>query len=280
MAVTAAILACAVWGGKAWWADDAAVNARTIYQPLGIRASLQDGNRLEMRLVDPGWAVRRRLDNLVPDHGHLMHLFLVRWPAMDEFFHLHPDQSAPGYFGMALPSLPAGHYRIYGDIVHDSGLAETALGEVDLPDVTGAALAGDDAGGPMPGDPELHWIRDGAAITARQINLFRFQLAGREGPDELEPYMGMGGHAEFLSADGSVFAHVHPTGTVPMAAMTVASPEAMMSMHSMEIGKEVSFPYGVPKPGRYRMFVQLRRGTVRTASFDFTVSPEAGNGPV
>ena len=274
MAFTAVLLATVLWGGDAWWADDAATNAKKIYKPLGISASLDGPGRMDLRLTDPGWLPLRRLDDIVPDHGHLMHLFLIRWPKMDEFFHLHPDQTSSGDYSLALPSLPAGHYRIYGDIVHENGFAETAVGEVDLPEVTGAALDGDDAGGAMPGDPGIVWLQDPAKpIRAREVNLFRFELRGPDGPEDLEPYMGMGGHAEFVKLDGSVFAHVHPTGTVPMAAVTVASPEAMMAMHRVEIGKVVSFPYGLPEPGRYRVFVQLRKGSVRTGAFDLTVTP-------
>jgi hypothetical protein len=87
----------------------------------------------------------------------------------------------------------------------------------------------------------------------------------------MEPYMGMGGHAEFVRDDGAVFAHVHPTGSVPMASVSIASPDAMMAMHQMEAGPEVSFPYGVPAPGKYRVFVQMKRaGTVETGAFAFT----------
>lgn len=278
MAFTAALIGAAAWGGNSWWAGDAADNQRKIYKPLGFAASLEGGNRLDLRITDPGWLNLRRLDDIVPDHGHLMHLFLIRWPmavqGADEFFHLHPDQTAPGFFSLALPSLPAGRYRIFGDIVHENGLAETAVGEMDLPNVAGAPLTGDDAGGSISGAGEMVWLRDPAKpIVAKQASLFSFQLQGPDGPEPLEPYMGMGGHAEFVSRDGSVFAHVHPTGTVPMASVTVASPQAMMAMHQMEIGKTVSFPFGLPAPGKYRVFVQLRHDGVKTGAFDLTVVP-------
>ena len=94
--------------------------------------------------------------------------------------------------------------------------------------------------------------------------------------DDLEPYMGMGGHAEFIKEDGSVFAHVHPTGSVPMASVAVASPAAMMAMHETKPGSVVSFPYGVPTPGKYRIFVQMKRaGKVETGGFEFTALPLA-----
>ena len=112
------------------------------------------------------------------------------------------------------------------------------------------------------------WLRDKTKpIAATQLNLFSFEIVGPDGKpvDDLEPYMGMGGHAEFIKEDGSVFAHVHPTGSVPMASVAVASPAAMMAMHETKPGPVVSFPYGVPTPGKYRIFVQMKRaGKVET----------------
>jgi hypothetical protein len=120
------------------------------------------------------------------------------------------------------------------------------------------------------------WVHDPSkTIGATQLNLFSFEITGLDGNpvNDLEPYMGMGGHAEFIKTDGSVFAHVHPTGSVPMASVAVASPEAMMAMHEMKPGPVVSFPYGVPTPGTYKVFVQMKRaGKVETGAFEFTAT--------
>jgi hypothetical protein len=274
--VASLLVGLALWGGWEWWGSDAAAAGQKIYKPLSISALL-DGDRLELKLADPGWLPLRKLDDLVPDHGHLMHLFLVRWPEMDRVFHLHPEQTATGYFETAAPSIPRGTYRIYGDIVHESGLAETAVGEVSLPDVAGKAVSGDDAEGPsLPGGGySMVWLHDQSKrIVARQINLFSFEIVGPDGKavNDLEPYMGMGGHAEFIKEDGSVFAHVHPTGSVPMASVNVASPAAMVAMHETKPGPVVSFPYGIPTPGKYRVFVQMKRaGRVETGMFEIVV---------
>jgi hypothetical protein len=159
--------------------------------------------------------------------------------------------------------------------VHDSGLGETAVGEVSLPDIAGKPVSGDDAAGPsLPADGyRMEWIRGDQLIRPRKVNLFSFSIYGPDGQPvhDLEPYMGMGGHAEFIKEDGSVFAHVHPTGSVPMASVAVASPEAMAAMHEMKVSPVVSFPYGLPTPGKYRVFVQMKRaGKVETGSFEIT----------
>jgi len=269
MGFTAAILIAALWFGKIWWAGDASDYARKIYKPLEAVPTV-NASQMDLRLSDPGWLEMRRLDDLVPDHGHLMHLFLVRFPSLDQFAHLHPEQTSPGFFTTTLPAMPAGHYRIYADIVHESGLAETAVGNVDLPDVSGGRLGEDDAFSKIP-DPDsaIEWARDPSQpITAKQAALFSFRLKNN---DAIEPYMGMAGHAEFMKADGTVFAHIHPSGSVAMASMTIASPEAMMAMHQTP-GQLVSFPFGLPSPGHYRVFVQIKHGgKIDTGAFDFDV---------
>jgi hypothetical protein len=276
MAIASVVLGYALWRGSIWWGDDAATASQRLYKPLAISA-LVEGGRMELRVTDPGWLQLRKLDDLVPDHGHIMHLFLVEWPGMDRVFHLHPEQTAPGFFATSLPAVPHGTYRIYGDVVHESGFAETAVGEVKLPDIAGGPVSGDDAAGPsLPADGyRMVWLHDEKPIIATQLNLFSFEIVGPDGKpvNDLEPYMGMGGHAEFIKEDGSVFAHVHPTGSVPMASVAVASEAAMMAMHETNPGPVVSFPYGVPTAGKYRIFVQMKRaGKVETGGFEFTTA--------
>jgi hypothetical protein len=117
------------------------------------------------------------------------------------------------------------------------------------------------------------WDGGGSAIHARRPYLFRFRLEDAEGhaPADMELYMGMAGHAAFVSTDGSVFAHVHPSGSAPMAALELAqgiNPHAEHIAKAVGLPAEVSFPYGFPKPGAYRIFVQVKRGgPVLTGAF-------------
>jgi hypothetical protein len=87
--------------------------------------------------------------------------------------------------------------------------------------------------------------------------------------------MGMLGHAAFVSTDRTVFAHVHPIGSVPMPAVQLAQPDNPHAMHMMFAEGpplEVSFPYGFPRPGAYRIFVQMKRaGQIVTGIFDARV---------
>jgi hypothetical protein len=101
--------------------------------------------------------------------------------------------------------------------------------------------------------------------------------------------MGMLGHAAFVKTDGTAFAHIHPTGSVSMAAFMMANPpskaagaanDSAMEMHAMPgmnrggavLPNVVGFPYGFPSPGTYRIFVQMKHGaTVETGIFDAVV---------
>jgi hypothetical protein len=94
--------------------------------------------------------------------------------------------------------------------------------------------------------------------------------------------MGMAAHAEIISADLQVFAHIHPSGSVPMAALMMASAKSgasdsmagmNMSDTNLAISPELSMPYGFPKPGHYRIFLQFKRADkIETAHFDTVVN--------
>ncbi|MBV9507763.1 MAG: hypothetical protein JO323_22435, partial [Acidobacteriia bacterium] len=267
MAVTAMILAGVVWLGSRWWHSEAGNYAHRIFKPLTLKAELQPRNRLALTLEDPGW-LTRRTDDLLPDHGHLMHLYLIRIPEMDLVWHLHPERGGDSSFTQALPAMPAGRYALYGDIVHANGFPETATAVVDLPQLSGEPLAGDDAGGsgppitkadynsvvaPLSGGYKMVWERDSQPLHARRPYEFRFRVEDPSGrpAGNMELYMGMTGHAAFVSADRSVFAHVHPSGSVPMAALDLAAeadPHRGHMMHA-ELPAQVVFPYGLPRPG-------------------------------
>lgn len=307
MAAALAVLLLAVWLGGKWWSAAADGYARNVYQPLLMRATLGGSNTLTLKLQDPatgavGWMGHRKVDDFIPDHDHLMHLYMIREPQMDIVFHLHPSYVQPGEFDLALPSVPPGTYRLYADVVHADGFPETMVATLALPQITGRALDGDDAEGLapaikvaddkknnflLPDGYQMVWARP-AVLRARRPEIFDFYLLDPQGkpPSDIALYMGMLGHAAFVRTDGGVFAHIHPSGTPSMAAMMLAQPadgtqKASPMKMIMPMGNEstnealpnrVSFPYGFPSPGRYRIFVQMKHGnTIETGSFDADV---------
>ena len=323
MAIAVFIVAGALWVGHRWWNSEAASYSQQIYKPLVMSPALDRSGVLTLTLSDPGWfrpnrrmdyrrdLFTRTIDDLVPDHNHLMHLYAIREPGLDVVYHLHPEQTDTGIFRLTLPNMEPGDYRLYADIVHATGFPETMLAQMNIPaGLPGRALTGDDASGhfvswtqassaarqfKLPDGYVMHWLDDGSSLHAKVAQVYRFELtdaAGRPAQD-VQLYMGMLGHAAFIKTDGTVFAHVHPSGSVSMAALEMAQhgqPAANgadmsamdmsgMNMPGMDhssalelLPNKVGFPYGFPTPGRYRIFVQMKHGgIIETGIFDASV---------
>ena len=141
MLSVAAILAVVLFFGNLWWRSEDGFYRGRIFKPLRLKATVEKGSRLVLHLEDPGWLNRSTTD-LLPDHNHLMHLYVIRVPGMERVWHLHPERGAGDDFVQQLPDMPAGRYALYGDIVHANGLAETATAELDLPSIAGNAAGG------------------------------------------------------------------------------------------------------------------------------------------
>jgi hypothetical protein len=349
---TAVVVFGILYFGNWWWNSEASAKARQmIYKPPPLDVSVEPGGKLLLKMGNSEWHRSRPetvMTALMPDHGHLMHLFLLREPGMDRFYHLHPQivPIEPGLhantgisFETDLPAIPAGRYQVFADVVRESGFPDTMIAEIDLPDILGVALTGDnsaaafsplaadgaransnaDPGGAngavtatvnvtsdgttaiLPDGHKMIWERGTAPFTANHFVWLRFRLETPDGKrvSDSEPYMGMAGHAEIVNSDRSVFAHIHPDGSVAMAALELTqknSAQGNTSAHAqaganaggdrsstgmsgMDMSMdprsaEVSFPYGFPKAGEYRLFVQMKRGgTIETGVFDTQVLP-------
>ncbi len=289
--------------GKSWWkSEDWDYQRRvTFYKPPTAETTLENGNRLIIRARSehPRWAERINMGQVVPDHNHLMHLFLISLPGMDRMWHLHPNLLHGGAFAEDLPNMPAGRYQVFADVVDERGFPWTLVGTVDLPQISGTPMTGDDSswsGAPLTnasaeqatavsklGDGGTIVWRHSTPLKANAAMDFKFEILDKDGKpaQDMQPYMGMAGHAEFVRSDLSVFAHVHPSGSVSMASLemaqagltdstsTMPASMAMSSAPSGPIPPEFSFPYGFPQPGEYRIFVEIKRaGQVETGVFD------------
>lgn len=269
------LLALVLTGGKRWWDSVEAGERERLYRPFAVEASVREGV-LVLDIDDPR---RQESSPFIPDHGKLMHLFLVREPGLDAFAHLHPvPRGSQERFEVALPPLPAGRYRVYGDVVHESGFSQTLTDVVDIPAFrAGPATDPDDSwhlGGDI-GDEGLTWLK-APLVAGREVDL-RFQAK-----TPLEPYMGMMGHAVITRPDGEVFVHLHPVGSFSMASQQAFERRMGMTPAVSAHGHPhpasvVSFPYEFPRPGRYRIWVQVKSGgKVLTGAFDAEVLPGAG----
>jgi len=130
---------------------------------------------------------------------------------------------------------------------------------------------------PLMGGGRMELQTDGALVADRDTSL-RFRAYGPDGaPLPLEPYMGMHGHAALRRSDGTVFTHLHPSGSVSMAAAEILARRDGATVSPMPVAsasaREVEFPYAFPRAGDYRVWVQVRSsGRVLTGVFDVRVS--------
>ena len=80
----------------------------------------------------------------------------------------------------------------------------------------------------------------------------------------LEPYLAAYGHTLVLSEDTMEYVHAHPVELLPEKIETAAG------------GPDLTFKALLPKPGRYRLWTQLKRGgVVSTVRFTVTAASPA-----
>jgi hypothetical protein len=304
MLVATVLVVAILFLGNMWWGSIATTNAKDmVYKAPPVEASIVNGNELVLKLGSSYWHERRKqlqLDRIIPDHGHLMHLFLIRKPGMDRFLHLHPDQKSADTFSEALRAAPSGDYAVFADIVRESGFPDTMTSTLTLPEVVlqGRSFLEEPDNSSASAEPvstatprTIAILEDGeqverlagdATLQAQNPVLLRFRVEDKSGKParDLEPYMGMAGHLVIVRHDFSVFAHVHPAGSVPMAALMLVEKapgenrDSMPGMQHGSVAAEITFPYGFPQAGDYRLFLQVKRaGRVETAVFDTHVAP-------
>ena len=260
MGVATLLIALLLYGGKSWWDAVDAGYLASIFTTFAIEANVRveptapeavaaetspgelsqktGGQRiLRIDLTDPRWF---ESSPLAPDHGKLMHLFMIRQPELDAFAHLHPirrpDDTTGDGFEVSLPPLPAGSYQLYADVTFDSGFSQTLTAEAVLPPIPQGPVLPPPGLEPDPDDSfhldvpngsdvhtfddgfQMHWRRAKEPLLAGQEADLRFSLTDAAGQAAvLEPYMGMMSHAAVRRSDGGVFVHLHPTGTISMA---------------------------------------------------------------
>lgn len=316
---TLVIVAAIYAGGRRWQMLDTAFRQHIVARPLPIEARVESEAGFHRLILSPGAdPLSGSWDALVPDHGKLLHLFLVSTDGARTFAHLHPVRRGRERFETVLPALPAGDYELYAEATRTTGAADTFIARVSLPAPSAPPsqnpwtaeneswcqsplnLVGD---GPKPTalDMDDSWhsgqpnsapadlstqaakLADGStllfenagALNANVETTLRFRLFLPNGEAAaLQPYMGMAGHAVVRLGDGSVFAHLHPLGNVSMAAQRLVSTSSGTDTASLPptSGNVVTFPYAFPKPGTYRLWIQVRSGgRIVTGAFDVPV---------
>jgi hypothetical protein len=205
---------------------------------------------LAFRIIDP------RDDKQVTDfqvvHEKLFHLFLVSQD-LSWFAHEHPDFGKDGVFRYTATFPKAGIYRVLSDVYPKGGTPQLLPQTIIVP---GADLR--PIGVQLPPDlaPKkaenmtVDLVTDPPQPIAGLKTLMFFHVNPADG---LEPYLGAWGHMLAASEDLIDMIHTHPF---------LASG-----------GPQLQFNMIFPRPGVYRVWVQLqRKGIVNTVKFDVPVT--------
>lgn len=184
------------------------------------------------------------------EHERRMHLIVVRRD-LTGYRHLHPRLDASGRWSVRLRLPAAGVYRAYADF--SVGGAPTTLG-------TDLFVPGAFRPVPLPAAAPVDAVdgyraelaADHVAAGASARLDYALSRGGRP-LEDVEPYLGAGGHLVALREGDLAFLHVHPEES--------GAPGA------------ISFAATPPSPGRYRLFLQfMHDGRVRTVAHTLEVS--------
>lgn len=247
-----------LFGGNMWWNAETADYQRNIYRPYTATSSisLRGGQRILNFKIDSASVNGRSTSFIIPDHGKLMHMFLVKEGSMEVFAHLHPSRKDTLTFEAPLPNMPAGKYLIFADVLRYHSLQNTIADTVEIPQTPKVnvmpTLTGDsddtfvitnalnkttnsvvDESITICGSPGVKTkLQDGSSIVweekpnqklmAGKVYDLKFSVLAPDGkPAELQTYLGMMGHAAVIKDDASVYIHLHPNGTYSSTAVQV-----------------------------------------------------------
>ena len=210
-------------------------------------------------------------------HEKLFHLFVISRD-LEEFAHIHPERHADGSFTIVHTLPKPGHYKLFADFLPMGGGSQitgiplvTAGVDSDLV-AARAKLTPDAALAKTADGVKVEILNERATILGgEEIDLtFRFTDAASEAPvTDLQRYLGAFGHLVILSEDMTEYVHAHPREE--------SQPDPNAPVLG---GPDVLFDALLPKPGRYRAWLQFqRKDKLSTVSFTFA-APRPGETPL
>ena len=187
-----------------------------------------------------------------PDQTQLMHFYLVR-ADLTGFQHVHPTMAADGTWTAPLTAVGPGSYRGYASFTSKDGSGKAVAVVLSQQLV----VPGDAPTTPLPAPAGTTEV-DGYALTLAADQLMagmRHELSVTVSKDgapvtDLQPYLATYAHLTAFHEGDLAFAHLHPHGDV----------------NGDHGGPTLTFEAMLPKPGRWRLFVQFQtNGVLHTA---------------
>jgi hypothetical protein len=190
----------------------------------------------------------RPITDFAPVHEKPMHLFVVH-EDLGDMFHFHPIPDARGGFSIGLRLPRPGRWQLIADFVPRGGMPQLLQGAVFT-----AGYQAPLAVAHLPDQEEL--ADNGIALApAERIAGVPSEIVARA-PGPIRPWMGALAHLLVVSEDLQDVVHAH----------------------AERDGEKLRFPVTLPRPGRYRVWLQLDRdGKLVTARF--TVRARAREAP-
>ncbi|MGH9332027.1 MAG: hypothetical protein ACRD09_16420 [Vicinamibacterales bacterium] len=240
---------------------------------------------LTMRVM----AGREKVRDFEVVHERPFHLFVVSRD-LAHFDHVHPELGSDGAFRLELRVPRSGVYRLVADFYPKGGVPQTVQRTIVTPGFAGPLFAEPPALVPDAREKTAGGLRialDAAPLVAGREATLTFTCLDTAGlgPADLEPFLGAPGHLLVMSADLVDAIHSHPEGTGDVGPGTQpgtqpgaqpghppANQQTVEGVPSPQSLVPVAFFVRFPRPGGYRMWLQVqRRGNVITVPFTVTV---------
>ena len=225
--------------------------------------------RLRLTVREP--VTRTVVREFVEVHEKLLHLFVIG-QNLDHYDHVHPTQQRDGSFVVDVTLPRAGYYKLYSDFLPLGGTPQVVPGVLatagfagDLAS-TSARLVPDDVLARAAGDMMVSLALPVDGLKAGRDETLRYHVVdaqSRQPVTDLEPYLAAFGHTLVLSEDTLHYVHAHPVEQLPDGGRPARG------------GPDLTFKALLPRPGRYRLWTQLkRRGVVSTVAFTVEVKSQ------
>jgi hypothetical protein len=226
--------------------------------------------RLRLTVREP--TTRARVRELVEVHEKRYHLFVISHD-LEHYDHVHPEPRADGSYVVDITLPRAGFYKLYSDFLPLGATPQVVPTLMATAGFSGtlasqrARLVPDDTLTRTVGGMRVTLTVPPDGLVAGRDEKLQYHIvdAATGAPiADIEPYLAAFGHTLVLSEDTLHYVHAHPVEWLPDNRAAAAG------------GPDLTFKAMLPKPGRYRIWTQLkRRGVVSTVSFTVAVASPA-----
>jgi len=288
-----------------WWAYTEKSFMKNLFKPLNNKVNLIKNDQqhiLQILITDQAWK-DGRISDFIPDHGKIMHLYLIN-ENYQQLCHLHPKRNSQnrGLFEVIIPPIDFGKYFLFMDVTLESGATQTLINSIDyLPDnmilqndIRYLFSDKDDSYIKSTSSYHFEWINKKNIFYANNEIELDFQILDVFNKAvNLEPYIQMGGHGAVIDSSGEIFIHIHPIGTISMASQELydkeyniqksaicyfGTPSDSMKNYTndLNLNSFLSFPPLILNtPGKYFMWIQGKSNNeIITDKFELTIIDE------